>query len=64
MSHFVMLNINAIPTSGQKSINIILDINPLNAMVAMWHHIIVSFINVLAQKGFIGIWISLVEMHQ
>jgi hypothetical protein len=32
-------------------------------MVAIWHHIKVS-LKVLAQKGFIGIGISLGEMHQ
>jgi hypothetical protein len=31
-------------------------LNPLDAMVAIWHHITVSF-KVLAQKGFIGTWI-------
>ena len=30
--------------------------NPLSAMVAIWHYIIVSF-QVLAQKGFIRTWI-------
>ena len=36
---------------------IIIDVDPLSAMVAIWHDVIVSF-NVLAQKEFIGTWIS------
>ena len=31
-------------------------LNPLSAMVAIWHHIMVQF-KILAQKGFIGTWI-------
>ena len=34
-----------------------ISINPLSAMVDTWHNIIV-ILKVLAQKGFIGTWIS------
>ena len=32
-------------------------VNPISAMVTIWHHIIISF-KVLLQKGFIVAWIS------
>ena len=32
-------------------------VNSISAMVTLWHHIIVSS-KVLAQKGFIGTWLS------
>ena len=37
-----------------------IDINPLCAMVIIWHRIILNF-EVLAQKRFIGTWISWVK---
>ena len=38
-------------------------LDPLSAMVTIWHHIIDSF-ELLAQRGFFEIWISLGEIHQ
>ena len=37
---------------GGGGIETLDSVNPLSAMVAKWHHAIVSF-NILAQKGFI-----------